>query len=240
LVLGVVVTANLEVPRSYEALFDCFNEDPGLARPVMTGDIFKNLETLDGKVNAMVVSHPCTMRGEGGVLGSRILVAKIREHKEIDKADLAENHFSFFPFGTHPVKERKHGVVDFNATYPCTGDSLRDAERVACLNSYGLSVLHQRYVYFLTRVSIKPAEFDAALRSPLLEAELLQDWTEGYLSFNEVEEATWEDVEEAAKQFDEFVTPQMRDDLKTLDDEHHTIDAVRREIESRYPPEDDA
>ncbi len=63
--------AELESPESAEELYRYRGRDVVLARPIFQGDVFEHVEIPgldDGPGLAMVMTHPCTMRGKGGLL----------------------------------------------------------------------------------------------------------------------------------------------------------------------------
>src|SRR5215211_8489685 len=89
----------LAFPRSLEDLYLERGEDLSVSRPVLTGDVFREVEIgaddHDGLV--LVIAHPCSMRGARGKLRARVAVAPIRRYQQIPFESWPTGHFNAFP-----------------------------------------------------------------------------------------------------------------------------------------------
>jgi hypothetical protein len=81
------VSIDMEKPRDSADLYRALGEDVNPARPVLTGDVFKNVTVTetDGSSTTetvMVLDHPCSLREDGVNLAPRLLVAQVRRTQQ--------------------------------------------------------------------------------------------------------------------------------------------------------------
>jgi hypothetical protein len=107
--------AELESPGVPDELYRYRMPDVPRARPVFQGDVFDRIEIPgleDGSGLAMVVTHPCTMRQEGGLLRPRLLVCRVRSFNRVPLP--WKRHFRYMPL-PHllPSEGDSHWVASF-------------------------------------------------------------------------------------------------------------------------------
>jgi len=147
-------------------------------RPLFTGDVLLDVSIpgVQGRGLGIVVAHPCSIRGRQGRLTDRILVAAVRSRERVSRTSWADGFYDLCP------------LPDLNGHGYCVGhlDELGRAAtsdamgtvRVACLSEVGINLLQQRLTFHLTRAEIPTPQFHEAFSHTLVEADLLEDWTD--------------------------------------------------------------
>jgi len=165
----------LACPRSLEDLYLGRASDVAVSRPIMTGDVFSEVDVdaddHDGTV--LVVAHPCSMRGARGRLRPRLTVAPVRQHQQIPFASWPFGHFNVFPLQQlfdDDERARAASLLELS--------SARSTHRIAALTARGVHLLQQRLVYSLTRVVVGLELLDEQSAHVLLEAELEEEWVD--------------------------------------------------------------
>jgi hypothetical protein len=164
----------VESPASADALWLARDADVNPNRPIFTGDLFDDVEVAGQgpKGMAMVVAHPCSMRGKNGALAERVLMAPVRSYQKLPLKAWTEGHFGVFPIPG--VDETAAVALDALGTAPTT--ALDSASRVACLSELGVNLLQQRLVMRLTRADLPTSVFHEAFSHTYEEADLLEEW----------------------------------------------------------------
>ncbi len=154
------------------------SDEVNLYRPLFTGDVFDNVPIpgVQGEGLAMILAHPCSFRIGAGELTDRVLVARVGETQKqgpnawtrglFDRMPLPELHGEGLWAGYFSEIGRA-AVADLLATY-----------RRACLSEIGINMLQQRLTFHLTRAEIPTQQFNQAFSHTLVEADLLEDWTD--------------------------------------------------------------
>ncbi len=162
----------LEPARLYQALADEVNP----SRPVFTGDVFSEVDIPGvGIKAAIVIGHPCSIRGVAGRLVERTPVAAIREHELVAPERWAEGYFKLFPLPGLPLPGNYHAAQLDQFGLALTAD-LTSADRLACLSHPGINLLQQRLVFHQTRLAVPTQEFQRAFDHTYEEADLLEEW----------------------------------------------------------------
>ena len=156
-------------------------EDVVPHRPLMTGDIFEDIEIpgLDGSGPATILTHPCSMRSDGVKLVRKLLLCRVVESDSIPLSEWPNGHFRVMPLpellgGDHKVKFAELGLVDSKLVL--------SARRVACLSLEGVNLLQQRFIFFLSRSVSPTSVLNRTCAHVFEEAELQEDWIEKALS----------------------------------------------------------
>jgi hypothetical protein len=104
------VPQELESPHTPDDLYLARGNDVCDARPVLTGDVFDDVEVTepDGSracLSIMIVEHPCSLRSDGVNLVPKLLVAAVRPREVIGSW---RGNFSlmFLPNGGRPTRSR--------------------------------------------------------------------------------------------------------------------------------------
>ena len=93
-------------------------------------------------------------------------------------------------------------VADFDEIGRTSAEVLVAGTRVACLSDYGVNVLQQRLVWYMTRLEVPTHTFHDAFAHTLEEAELLEDWNDTVCGAGFPEE-------ESTTKFDAFLCSDM-------------------------------
>lgn len=169
----------LERPGSADDLYLISSGDAmSESRPLLTGDIFSKIEIPgldDGHGMAVVVTHPCNMRLDGIRLAKRIQMARVRPSAKIPLADWPTKHFKVMPF---PKLVGEHHSAYFQETGLVPSDSLSVDNRVACLTPFGVNLLQQRFIWYMTRFIAPTDKLQEATGAVFQEAELCEEWVD--------------------------------------------------------------
>lgn len=188
----------LESPSSAEALYLAASPDQvDFARPVMTGDVFAEVEIpgTAGTGLGIVMTHPCSMRVAGGDLGDRLLMARVGASAQISLKKWATGHFKVMPL---PGLLSRHHSAFFDDIGLVRSGALALCERVACLTPYGINLLQQRFVWFLTRFLAPTHRLGEASEAVFEEADLCAEWVAALIEAGV-------DRDEASRLFDDWI-----------------------------------
>lgn len=163
----------LEPTKLYSAREPEVNE----YRPLFTGDIFTDIDIPGvGKLPAMIIGHPCSMRGRNGALADQIPVAAIKAHEQVPKENWATGFYNRMPLEGLPLDEPFHAAhLDLFGLSHTT--DILDADRIACLSHLGINQLQQRLVFHQTRLEVPTGNFQQAFDHTYEEADLLEEWS---------------------------------------------------------------
>ncbi len=167
-------------------------------RPLFTGDVILDV-AIPGVQNhglGIVIAHPCSIRGAQGRLRDRILVAAVRSQDQVSRKSWSDGFYDRSPLPALGDNGYCVGHLD-QLGRAATADVL-DAARVACLSDIGINLLQQRITFHLTRAEIPTSMFHEAFAHTLIEADLLEDWTDTLTGAGR-------SVAEAVTLFDAFV-----------------------------------
>ena len=217
----------LECPDSASDLYLAASPDEvEAARPILTGDVFSGVTVpgLDGSGLAIVLTHLCSMRADGVNLAKRLFMARVSPSEEVPISKWQTGHFKVMPLpellGEHySARFDEMGLVE-SAALPTTG-------RVACMTPYGVNLLQQRFIWYLTRFLVPTHRLDEATGAVFEEADLQEEWVVATTERGE-------DVAESARAFHKWV--RSIDDLgvsrqKQLEDPQRRA-GLRRQMRS--------
>ncbi len=189
---------NLETYAVVADLYLARGQEVNSNRPAFTGDVLADVPIpgiQDGGM-AVIVAHPCTMRGSQARMRERILVAAVRGHSRIGREAWTKGYYDFMPFPELINSNFYVGRLDELGT-ALTVD-LNTAKRVACLSEYGVNLLQQRLIWHFTRLAVETFRIQEAFAHTYEEADLLEEWSDT-LSLTGVSHA------DAAASFEEFI-----------------------------------
>lgn len=153
-------------------------QDVNSSRPAFTGDVFADVPipgVQDGGM-AIIVAHPCTMRGPEARMSERVLVAAVREHSPIGREAWARGYYGLMPL-PELINGNMH-VGQFDELGKALSADLTTDKRLACLSEYGVNLLQQRIIWHLTRLEVETFRIQEAFAHTFEEADLLEEWTE--------------------------------------------------------------
>jgi hypothetical protein len=226
-----------EVPSSPEQLYEDVG-DALIARPLLQGDVFHDVVVpgfgQDGDI-VMITQHPCSMRA-GASLRKRLTVAIVRRRKAPVTASQWQGHGSVML-----LPNLFGGGVDYEADFRDTGavlsENLHRSQRLAALTNYGVCVLQQRLVFYLTRLTVDLTTLADAFEDIAAETELQWEWAEAALSAAAKDADTEVVLDEAGRKFAEYLDENGRERRLLLTQPETRVDIrrqVRREMGSRY------
>lgn len=168
--------AELECPDAVEDLYLAATRDEvEPSRPVLTGDVFEDvvIPGVDGTGLGIVLTHPCSMRTDGVTLAKRLLMASVSASGAIPLKSWKTGHFKVMPL---PLLMGKHHSALFEEMGMVESTILRETNRVACLTPYGINLLQQRFVWYLTRFLAPSHRLGEASEAVFQEVELCSEW----------------------------------------------------------------
>lgn len=114
-------------------------------RPLFTGDVLADVAipgVQDGGL-AMIVAHPCAMRGRNAQLEQRILTVAVRSHEKVGRAAWREGYSDRMPL-PDLVEEGACHVAHLAEMGKAVCEHLERGARMACLSEFGINMLQQR------------------------------------------------------------------------------------------------
>ncbi len=163
----------------------------------MTGDVFTQVEVpgLDGTGLAIVLTHPCSMRVDGVKLASRLLTARVVPTDPIPLPAWRNGYFKVMPL---PGLLEVHHSARFDEIGLVESGSLAERTRVACMTPYGVHLLQQRFIWYLTRFLAPTHRLAEVTEAVFEEADLQEEWVEQAVSRGD-------DPQSAAETFHEWI-----------------------------------
>lgn len=153
-------------------------QDVNPRRPLFTGDVFADVAIpgIQSSGMAMIIAHPCTLRGKHAQLKEHVLVAAVRDHAEPGKGAWAKGYFGLMPLPR--LVDAGFHVVRFDDMGRAQTADLLQTQRLACLSVPGINLLQQRLIWHLTRFEVETHRLHEAFAHTFEEADLLEEWNE--------------------------------------------------------------
>lgn len=226
-----------EAPSSPEQLYEDVG-DALMARPLLQGDVFRDVvvpgfDQDEGIV--MITQHPCSMRA-GASLRKRLTVAVVRRRNMPVTASQWQGYGSAMLL-PNLLGDGADYEADFRDTGVVLSESLHRIRRLAALTNYGVSVLQQRLVFYLTRLTVDLPTLADAFEDIAAETELQWEWTEAALSAAAKDADPEVVLGEAEKLFAEYLDANGKERRRLLKQSETRVDIrrqIRREIGARY------
>ncbi len=217
---------SLEPAAEPEKLYLAVGADINSHRPLFTGDIFPDIDILGiGPSTAIVIGHPCSIRGKNGQLAERTPVAAVEMHTPVPPERWSTGYFSMMPLVGLPAEGEFH-VAHLNLFGLALTSELIAAERLACLSHPGINQLQQRLVFHQTRLEVPPGKFQQAFDHTYEEAELLEDWATDLSVVDDCPESSFESwIREGS--------PDRQSRLKIREERASIRREMRKEINNR-------
>lgn len=167
---------SLETYTAANDLYLARGEDVNGNRPLFTGDVVADVPIpgiQDGGM-AIVIAHPCSMRGPQAQLTATVLAAAVRQHRAVGSGAWSRGYFGMMPLPEVTGSDMHVGHLDeLGRASPV---SLLQTDRVACLSVFGVNLLQQRLIWHLTRLEVPTFQLQAAFAHTYEEADLLEEW----------------------------------------------------------------
>jgi hypothetical protein len=192
-----------------EELYLARGEEVNPNRPLFTGDIVADVPVpgvQDGGP-AIVIAHPCSIRGSSGSLLDRTLMGAVARHHRVSRQQWGDGFFDRMPLPDLP--HLGYCVAWLDRIGRAETALITRSSRLACLSEFGINMLQQRLVCHLTRAEIATFQFHEAFAHTMIEADLLEEWNDSLI-------AAGYPIEEATARFEEFIrsgTPSHQEQL---------------------------
>jgi len=154
-------------------------DDINPLRPLFTGDVVADVAipgVQDGGM-AVVVAHPCSMRGKDAQLEPRMLAASVAEHGKVGRAAWAKGNFGLMPL-PDLLEAGKLWVARLDDIGKAVTADMMTGVRVACLSPFGVNLLQQRFIFRLTRHEVPTRLLQEVSAHVFEEADLLEEWSD--------------------------------------------------------------
>ena len=142
---------------------------------MLTGDVFSGVTVpgTDGEEFAIVLTHPCSMRVDGVRLAERLLMVRVSLSDQIPFKRWQTGYFKVMPL---PGLMGAHYSARFDEMGLVKSADLSTAERVACMTPYGVNLLQQRFIWYLTRFLVPTHRLGEVSETVFEEAEMEEEW----------------------------------------------------------------
>ena len=117
------------------------------------------------------------MRTNGVDLAWQVLVAEVKNHKEIDEQGWVNGNYNLMPLPDicpEVTSQRQHQAANFDNLYTVAPTHL--TSRIACLSPFGVNLLLQRWVHYSSRVVVPTQTFHEQTVGFYEEADLIEEW----------------------------------------------------------------
>jgi hypothetical protein len=174
-------------------------EEVNRQRLIFTGDVFENvaIPMVQESGMAIVIEHPCAIRGSHGRLNDHVLVAGVSKHDPVGANGWTTRHYDLTPLPDLVNSELYVG--EFSKIGRAQTSVLKGSARIACSSVFGINLLQQRLVWDLTRCLVPTHTFAEAFSHTFEEADIAEDWIE-------VLTGAGFDEDEAISAFDQYLT----------------------------------
>ncbi len=183
---------SLEPEADPARLYLAVGTDVNSYRPLFTGDIFADIDIPGvGSSPAIVIGHPCSIRGKNGDLAERTPVASVEAHGPVPSGRWSGGYYSKMPLAGLPIAGEFH-VARLDLFGLALTSELLDAQRLACLSHPGINQLQQRLVFHHTRLAVPTDRFQQAFDHTYEEADLLEEWITELADIDDSPESSFE------------------------------------------------
>ncbi len=226
----------LEAPADVNALYLARGEEVERLRPIMQGDVFRNVEIPGierGLGLAVVLTHPCSMRTRAGLLRPKLLLGRVIEHQNVPPEKWPDGWYRILPLA-HLRSATDSLALDFEQLGTVSTADIVVSDRVAYLTDYGATVLQQRFLHHLSRVVVALAVLYAQAAPNFEEADLLYEWLDALV----LDPSAEDEVEHQTAEFNHFLNAndeELRRLLRDVVTRSSVRMRVRVEIRSRGP-----
>lgn len=222
-----------DAPDDIEDLYEARGTVPR-ARPILQGDVFAGIEVAgyESPMSVVITQHPCSMR-QGAKLRERLSVAVISGMGSLSDSAWTTGYASAMLLPGLKGDAANFGA-DFREAGVVAASQLVRELRIAALSNYGVHLLHQRLVYYMTRLTVDVPTLAETFDPIATETELQWEWVEAAVDADTADEPT---IAGAEKEFADFLDENNRERRERLQDASHRADVrrqVRAEIRARF------
>jgi hypothetical protein len=199
-------------------------------RPFFTGDYFE----IDAETGWLIAAHPCAMRGREAELLSTVLVLPVQRMESPPRADKwAGGHYRQMPL---PDLQGSFRAASFDGLTRLDTSTLSIGDRKACLSQFGINLLQQRMIFYLTRFEVTTSELDSAFAHTFTEADLLEEWVEATVINDDTRTASTNFENIIHSHFDDEQTLTLQDALRVPQHRATVRQRLRRLATSQISP----
>jgi hypothetical protein len=171
----------MEKPRSAADLYRALGDDVEIARPILTGDVFVDVDVIDAdgsrrRMAVMILDHPCSLRSDGVNLVPRLTTAEVTSVAEAGPWRGAYNRMHLPELRLGNDRDRRHSAAFFDQCYQVSPAQPEAAHRIACLSTLGINLLLQRRVHHFSRVVVPTSKFQEVNEGVYEEADIVEEW----------------------------------------------------------------
>lgn len=171
---------SLDTWDASDRLYLARGAEVSVSRPYFTGDVLNSIAIpgVQTEGAAMIVAHPCSMRGREARLRNQILVAAVAPHDAVPPQRWTDGFYDRMPLPElrGPGTAFECGWLDQLGRADRV--EIQTSERIACASPVGVNMLQQRLVFHLTRVEVPTSTFWDAFAHTFEEADLLEEWAD--------------------------------------------------------------
>ena len=203
----------LETPSSPLDLYLARGSDVNVDRPLLQGDVLADIEipgVEDGQGVAAILTHPCAMRRDGVHLTECLLVARVDIAADVPLARWVDGNYKIMPLPEMLAAGGQSYSLAYDLCGRVASGELESAERLACLDPFGICLLLQRMVHHQSRVIVPTSKFHEACAHVFEEVDLTEEWLDAARGVGE-------DLDASAVEFHEFLRA-PREDERALQD----------------------
>jgi len=170
---------SLETWDTPEQLYLARGDEVNPLRPLFTGDVFVDAAVpgVQDDGMAVVIAHPCSMRGREARLEPRVLTAAVTWSDKIGKSAWATGHYSLMPL-PDLLEPGTLCVARLDDIGKALTEQLLAGTRIACLSPFGVNLLQQRIIWRLTRHEVPTHLLQEVSAHVFEEADLLEEWND--------------------------------------------------------------
>lgn len=149
-------------------------------RPLFTGDVLGNVSIpgVQDTGRAIVVAHPCSMRGRNAQLLEAVLVAAVEPSDPVPSTKWQNGFYDRMPLPQLTGPDGQFNAAHIEQIGRARTDQLATSPRLACLTPFAVNLLQQRMIWNLTRFAVPTSTLWQAFGHTYEEADLLEDWLE--------------------------------------------------------------
>ncbi len=206
----------LETPRDVSDIYLARGDEVEVYRPILTGDIFRNaripgVDDTDENL-AMVVTHPCSMRGQHGRLNQKLMMARLRDHAAFPLKAWPRQQPRKMPLPElRGPDDQTCFMADLEETGRVSVTDLSYERRSACLSDFGVVLMQQRLVYAYTREVVDVHTLTRVIEHVLEEARLLEEWNQEVIGSSPGGDHVLVRLQEEGTVFDELLSASRSD-----------------------------
>jgi hypothetical protein len=169
----------METYREVSELYVARGDDVNELRPIFSGDVFADVAIagIQGHGMAVLVAHPCSIRGANAQLRDHMMAAAVLESAE----NVGPGAWRRGRYDQTPLPGLLGAglyIGHFDQMGVALTQDLQASRRLACLSVFGVNLMQQRLIMNLTRFEVPTSKLLEAFAHTFEEADILEDWND--------------------------------------------------------------